>query len=565
MFFSSRLLTLLLAVVTLFLTSALPIAAEVLLEQAPIETRLAHLFVDHRDAKSFHYIPKTPRVATWPNGKPKFTFLQYAKTGSEEAGGLLHFLVNYGLTPEELQATERELQRVVKGGKVLGPVPFVEGTFAIISATAGPESANARRIVGTGKAPLLAGQDAAVSIALTQTGSSLLLESFKKQTSDVSVQFILTYEGLTAPFEAVLEVDWEKVYKHKSLNVTGGIALFTAQIKKAYEELTESGAIRLEVLGDDVEMEALLNTAYATLTKMMFEARPVGPKDLGKVPSQKTSWVTRLFGGAKVGYYKLESHYTGTYRVDMRRRKRDRREIPITGNLGDIYRRFADDKEMFDFVDLDNTPFDERTVQVILDGEDLASFADFINFAGVEFRRQHDQDDAVTTGTALFDRASFSADTKRPFTYLRKQDGAGWLRYDHRKIWSFRGGVEVRGEWTSSQSSLVVLSPPYRYRYIEVLADESNFEEHDLLRVAVHFRHRFQDTLREDEIVLRAGEPLNDYHTYLTAPETLEYEFRLTFLRRDGKRFDTPWRSRSDPFLYAYFDPTIEDPSAVSP
>lgn len=561
-----RVRRLLVSIVALsWLASDRPVVAEVLLEQAPVETSLAHLFVDHRDEKTFHYIPKAPRVALWPNGKPKLTFLQYAKTGSEAAGGLLHFLVSYGLTADEIRDTEVELRRVVPDGKVIGPVPFVEGTFAIISATAGPESAFARSIVGTGKAPLLAGQEGAVSIALDETGSSLLKKSLSKPTSDVSVQFILTYEGLTAPFEAVLEVDWEKVYEHKTFSASGGIPMFTAQIKKTYEELTESGAIRLEVLGDDVEMEALLNTAYATLTKMMFEARPVGPKDLGKLPSQKTSWVTRIFGGAKVGYYKLESHYTGSYRVDMRRRKRDRRQIPITGNLGDVYRRFADDKEVFDFVDLDNTPFDARTIQVILDGEDLESFGDFVNFAGVEFRRQHDQPGAVTTGSAIFDRASLSAGNKRPFTYLRKQDGDGWLRYEHRKIWSFRGGLEVRGDWEVSESSHVVLTPPYRYRYVEVLADASNFEEHGLLRVAAHFRHRFRDVLREDEIVLRLGEPLNDYHTYLAAPEDLDYEFRLTFLRRDGTRIETPWRTRSDPFVYAYFDPAAEADSSVSP
>lgn len=535
-------------------TLAAPAPAEVLLDVSPVETRLAHLLPDHADENSFHYIPKTPRVATWPDGRPKFTLLQYARTGKDISGGLLHFLVTYGLTQEEVQQTERDLQRLKPDGRVVGPVPFVEGDFHIISASAGPNSEFTRRIVGTGAAPLLAGQEAAVSIALTEEGSTLLLESFKRPTSDVSVQFVLTYEGLTAPFEAVLTVDWDKVYSHRSFKASTGIPLMSHTISKVYEELTEQGAINLEVTGDDENMEGLLDSVYSTLIEKMFAAQPIKPEDLGKTGGPGRGWVQRLLGGQNMGYYMRDIRMTGTYRVDMKRRKRDRRQIPMTGNIGDIYERFGGDEEMFGFVDLDDPAFEKRSIQVILDGENLDSFGEFINFAGARFRRQHDRADALTQGATIFDRAAFAGGgNKQLFTYLRKQDEApGWLDYEYQTVWSFRGGVEVEGEWSTVSSDVITLRPPYRYRRLEVLADAVNLEERDVLRIAVMFRHRYQGMESQREVTLKSGEPLNALYSYLTSPDDLDYEYRMTFLMRNGERIETDWTKSSDPFVYAY-------------
>jgi hypothetical protein len=154
------------------LATASPAGAEVLLDRNPIEVKAAYLLPDHADDKAFYYIPRTPRVATWPDGKPKFTFLQYKKVGKDVSGGLVHFLVTFGLTPEERESAERELQRVVPEGRVLGPVPFVQGEFHLISASAGDGGLFSRKIVGTGKAPLLAGQEAREPAEVPVVGGS---------------------------------------------------------------------------------------------------------------------------------------------------------------------------------------------------------------------------------------------------------------------------------------------------------------------------------------------------------------------------------------------------------
>lgn len=164
----------------LFLAALVTVQAEVLLDKEPIQVTGALLFRDHADEHAYHYMPLAPRIATWPDGRPKFSFIQYVRTGKEITGGILHFLCTFGLTKEELEKAGQELTRIDKDGKIVGPVMFTSGEFHLISASAGEGGIFSRRVVGTGKAPLLAGSEAAVSIALTEEGSTLLMGVFQE-------------------------------------------------------------------------------------------------------------------------------------------------------------------------------------------------------------------------------------------------------------------------------------------------------------------------------------------------------------------------------------------------
>lgn len=80
------------AIVVLFAASFL--AAEVELDKAPLQIGNALLFKDQAEAGAYYYMPNQPRLAYWPDGTPKLTFLKYTKAGKEEAkGGILHFFV----------------------------------------------------------------------------------------------------------------------------------------------------------------------------------------------------------------------------------------------------------------------------------------------------------------------------------------------------------------------------------------------------------------------------------------------------------------------------------------
>lgn len=541
-----------------FLLTAAGLRAEVLLDREPVQVSKALLFQDHADEHGYHYMPLAPKIATWPDGKPKFSFIQYVRTGKEITGGILHFLCTFGLTQTELKEAEQELTRIDKDGKIIGPVMFVSGQFYIISASAGEGGIFSRRVVGTGKAPLLAGSEAAVSIALTEEGSTLLMESFKKPTSDVSVQFLMTYQGLTPAYQALLTVDWDKVYNHKDFKAKVGNFLVSAQIQKIYDELREQGAIKLEVVGEDTKMDELLDTAYNTITKMMFEAKPVKPEEMGQAQaSTSSSRLGNLFGIAHFGYFQKQVNLSGKYTVDLTRRKRDQREVPLTGNIGGVYQQYGKSSEFFSVVDLDDPTFEERTINVILDGEDLQTFQQFLNFAGITFKKEYESGEMKpVTEDLIFDRTKFGQNgNKLSLKYRRKGDQTEkWLEYEYKPIWSYAGGLEVAGDWIKTDQPVITLTPPHKYRYIEVLAEEENVNRNGIIRIAVQFRHKNFGRQLQKEVVLRKGEPLNINYVYFHEPNNLEYEYNITWLFKDNTRVSSGWKKATDPFIYAYYE-----------
>ena len=76
------------------------------------------------------------------------------------------------------------------------------------------ENETVTRTVAVGKAPLMEGQKAAVSMALTREGAELLWESFRGATPDISLVFDMEFAGVREPYEAKLEADWARVAKH---------------------------------------------------------------------------------------------------------------------------------------------------------------------------------------------------------------------------------------------------------------------------------------------------------------------------------------------------------------
>jgi len=262
--------------------------SEIALDQVVQAGRFV-FYRDHADPHIYYYVPDAPRLATKADGSPEFTFIKYTKTDGETKGGILHFLVTWGLTAAEISAAQALLRQQDPQAKIAGPVPFKEGLFRVISSTAGEGGLFNRRIIGEGKAPILPGQKAAVSIALTPEGASLLWESFKNPTSDVSVMYTLKFAGLTPAFQAKLKVNWDKVYTHHDVRLqaegTIKIVRLEADVKAILDDLRQKGAVQLEVAGEDVNMQKLLDSVYNHLISMMCDITPVLPEEIQGKPT----------------------------------------------------------------------------------------------------------------------------------------------------------------------------------------------------------------------------------------------------------------------------------------
>ncbi len=238
-------------------------------------------FPSYEDEHLYYYLPDQPRLAT-KQGRPQFSFLKYArmqKTGKAgitraEGGGILHFLVIYGPTKQRIARARAALKRMDKQARLAGPILYRKARFALVT-TFNKENKTFTRVVTVGKAPVLEGQKAAVSIGLTREGAEVLWESFKTSTPDISLVFEMEYDGIRQPYEATLIGDWSKISSTHQVRVGGVYKWFGADIDMLFQKLRKEGAIQLIVKGKDKEMDAIWKSAQKELTTIMFKEIPL--------------------------------------------------------------------------------------------------------------------------------------------------------------------------------------------------------------------------------------------------------------------------------------------------
>ena len=67
--------------------------------------------------------------------------------------------------------------------------------------------------------------------------ATLLLESFKMATPDVSIVFDMTFAGLTEAYQAHLTVDWSEVRESEAFSAGASIYFVSADVEKVFDDL----------------------------------------------------------------------------------------------------------------------------------------------------------------------------------------------------------------------------------------------------------------------------------------------------------------------------------------
>lgn len=237
-------------------------------------------FSDLNDPGKFFYLPQGARLATGKDGKFQFSFLRYVenvRTGSTQesqregdGGGIVHAVVELGVSDEQLRTAQRELQRKVPNASIEGPVVFKSGRFGLVSSFREENGELTKKVLGLGSAPILEGSRAAISMRLTKMGATILWESFKMAAPDISFSFEMEVQGYRMPKRASIEADFDQINMHHSFQAGVASSFLAAEIKMAFDDLVKNGAIKVEQVGSDENMEALIATAYNKLTEMMF-------------------------------------------------------------------------------------------------------------------------------------------------------------------------------------------------------------------------------------------------------------------------------------------------------
>lgn len=290
---------LILSFILLLVYTVLP-AQDILLDKTVRAGDLT-LFQSVSNPNEYYYLSDKPKLAVDPNtGKPQFSFLRYVdnQKGADnqpakeegEGGGIIHCVIEMGVSQEQLAAARQGLQRVNSNGIIKGPAIYTGGTIALISSVVDPQSGFAKKIIGMGKAPILDGQKAAISINLTKLGSKVLWESFQTPTPDLSFSFEMELKGYKSPRRAIIEANFDQIYSSQAFSAAaitrqGGVML-AGEINQAYEDLYKSGAIKVTTYNPDESLDKAVEDAYGKLTRMMFDPTGANQPTAPTLPGQ---------------------------------------------------------------------------------------------------------------------------------------------------------------------------------------------------------------------------------------------------------------------------------------
>lgn len=530
--------------------------------------------VDGRPGE-WRYLPSVVRLATGEDGRPGFAFVRYAmpslageagaSTIQEAAGGgILHLLVTLDTPASALAEAERALQKRFEEEdsehevRLVGPVPFHAGRYILVSSIIRQGETEAQpTLLSTGRAPVLEGNRLALSFDLSAQQSTLLMESFRSAAPDVSLQFELSFEGLTDAYEARMVVDWSAVLTQSQFDAGASVYFVHADVESEIDKLQQSGAIKLETAGEDDASEALVQAAYDRAVELLFD--PIPPEEvpedqkpaslegelldsISKLADAKDGALSsrKLLGiGASLNYRYKEVERGGRTVLDLNHRAVVSRQHLVVFNAGDLYARMGEDPAHFRMVNLEDPAFRKRVVEVNVDASLRPEFGSFVNNVVVTLRKKHDSG-AETLREVIVDSPESPAEGAEALRMAYgwdDQDLAGWLSFEVREQWSFQGGGRYESGWKRLDAPMINVMPPFERREIQVLADRALLQEQGVRSVVVRVTTPFFGQAKSQQVVIRPDRDAEEPVLLVILPRgEFEYDWMVTWLRSDGSR-----------------------------
>lgn len=519
----------------------------------------------------YFYLPSNPHVAVTEAGKHEFSFTRYVQAAAStsgdggiveaDGGGIVHFLVDYTVTEKQLGRALEALKEVDRDALIRGPIIFEEGNFALVSSFANDaDKPNdlSRHVVGVGRAPLIEGLKAAVSIHLTKLGAQILWRSFQMDTPDVSLVFEMKFSGLRDPADATITADWTKLSNSADVTLGAKVSYFGIgagfDYSNFWQKAQDSGAITIDYRGDPDKLQGIIDRAYAKLHDMMFEPIKItqptsdGEDDLMQTMAAVTD-AARTAGGSNYsapwevklngGYKRRKLSQTGKYTFTFKQRSKGSLVTAMAGNIGSMHRLYGDDPTMFRTVNLSDEEFRIREVSIALDARDEKEFSKYINHVTLTVQKSHGSGNK-TTGEVVIKRSNFAAGRPLKISYNWDEEASleDWMAYQFKADWSFVGGAQFSNGWQAGSAAAITLTPPYQYREVEFVASQDILEAENVRLVSIRVKHDFfGKPVKETINLIPSRGQFNATRVFAVPPDKDSIEYTITWTLNDKRKF----------------------------
>ena len=552
----------------------------------------------------YFYLPVGLRLSKKLDGvTPEFLFMKYTTEQKADQGGvqgaIMHFLMEWGLTPEQEKEAQKLLEEKTKGKPLKGGVaklmgaaslrPDVEESCRIISATLTDKAFTPNFCMVT-NAPLMPGAKIAMAAKLEKNGAQLLAATFEKNRSitDVSISLRFAYDVIMPAVEGEITVDWEKVdslfrktkrdYTHHDVddgtmpknNSLHDDIITDTKKDSLYQSMksTKAVVVNLGVKYRDANnpivqkvIEAFMDYFLNSISDKQFSTPTEGQEakdpDGSKYEPSEDLYEYHL-DETKIAIKKAKGKET--MRLNLRLPIRE--DWTITENLASWYDGVKDNKACVGSVNLNDPFFQHRDINFILDLDAKDIFEQEVNYVTVNVRKKrttgNDFNDAITIDSKYLKEKGISGQV----TYARADDKNTDL-YEYKSQWSLRGGKiwPTNPVWTKGDWQGVTLYPPIYPRNIEFEADIDALKQMNISRATLQVRYRKFGQEYEDNISVSPAknEPLVSKIIY-TDNDTKGYAYRLVFNHTSKGKLALDWEAKiNDNYVYATIPDALKD------
>jgi hypothetical protein len=531
---------------------------------------------------NYYYLPSPGllRLARRPDGTPEFLFLKFTTEKSAAkggmSGGLMHFLMEWSLTPAQETELKAKLAAEKPGAQLLGAVPLEpegeSGSFQIVSASLSDKTLAPTVLLG-GKAPPLPGGGVAAASRLTAEGAQLLAATFEKSRSITDVSIVLNYKYtvLTPAIRGRITVDWTKLQKEKDQLKTeyekksgscfmwwcGAPTYSYKEVREQFRFLEEKKVIvwQLDEMVAD-ERAAKIRDAFLQYL-LNLTTQPPPPDEPPPAAADKDKEAPNTRQGRKYTFSQTSmkrAFERKTETLDLNVRLSVKWPHQLVANLASWYDGARNNPKCVAAVNLNDPFFQHRDIHFILDLDAKEMFDEAVNYVTVNVRKRRSAgnpfEDRVTLDAKYVKENGINASV----TYARGEDKDPDA-YEYQAQWSLKGGQIFpnnppwqRGSWEG-----VTLSPPVVPRTIEVEGDLAAMAASGITRVTVQVHYpKFGREVEENiHISPAANEALVKRKLFMDRGAR-GYAYRLIVNHKTEGKLALPWSAQvGDDYVYA--------------
>ncbi len=208
---------------------------------------LATIYPDHSDSNKFYFFPNTGSLEKGSNGEPRFGMSYWTAATPDATAGYFSGIFRLGLSGD----LQQSVQNHVKAGKKMAVLPVQESHIFFMEDKDSGERVMTDLYKEVSLPPWSghAGDSIGISGSLTPMGAKAISGILSSGGNAADLSYCYKITGLSPVFNATIDLDYYKLYKHFVARASGGKWWWKWSVRKEVQKLVETGDIVITING----------------------------------------------------------------------------------------------------------------------------------------------------------------------------------------------------------------------------------------------------------------------------------------------------------------------------